>query len=167
MASLEGGLGAVATASGLAAEFLTFAALAGAGDHIVASASLYGGTITQLDVTLRRFGVDTTFVPRRRPGRLRRGDHRQTKLVFAEMVANPSGEIADLAGLAEVAHDAGMPLVVDSTIATPYLCRPIEYGADIVIHSATKFLGGHGTTLGGVVVESGRFDWGNGKLPAR
>src|SRR5918994_1174813 len=146
MASLEGGIGAVATSSGMAAEFITFAALVGAGDHVVASAQLYGGTVTQLDVTLRRFGVETKFV-------------------YTEVVANPSGEVADLAGLAEVAHAAGVPLVVDSTLSTPYLVRPIEHGADIVIHSATKFLGGHGTTLGGVIVESGRFDWGNGKFP--
>ncbi|SHK84343.1 O-acetylhomoserine sulfhydrylase [Pseudonocardia thermophila] len=165
IASLEGGLGAVATASGQAAEFLTFAALAGAGDHIVAAAGLYGGTITQLDVTLRRFGVDTVFVPGGRPEDFAAAITPRTKLVFAEVVSNPSGEVADIAGLAEVAHDAGIPLVVDSTIATPYLCRPIEHGADIVIHSATKFIGGHGTTIGGIVVEAGRFDWGNGKFP--
>ena len=165
MASLEGGLGAVATSSGQAAEFLTFACLAGAGDHIVATAGLYGGTITQLDVTLRRFGVDTTFVAGREPADFAAAMTPATKLVFTEVIANPSGEVADLAGLAEVAHAAGVPLVVDATMATPYLCRPIEHGADIVIHSATKFLGGHGTTLGGVVVESGRFDWGNGHFP--
>jgi O-acetylhomoserine (thiol)-lyase len=166
MASLEGGLGAVATSSGQAAEFLTFAALAGAGDHIVASASLYGGTVTQLDVTLRRFGVETTFVPGAEPDGIAAAITDATKLIFAEVVANPSGEVADLAGLAEVAHAADIPLVVDATTATPYLCRPIEHGADVVIHSATKFLGGHGTTLGGVVVEAGRFDWGNGRFPS-
>ncbi len=163
MASLEGGLGAVATASGQAAEFLTFAALAGAGDHIVAGADLYGGTITQLDVTLRRFGVDTVFVSGGDPARYAAAITPSTKLIFAEVVANPSGAVADIAGLADVAHDAGIPLVLDATTATPYLCRPIEHGADIVIHSATKFLGGHGSTLGGVVIESGRFDWG--RLP--
>lgn len=165
LASLEGGIGAVATASGQAAEFLTFAALAGAGDHIVAAAGLYGGTITQLDVTLRRFGVDTTFVPGGQPADFAAAIRPETRLVFAEVVSNPGGEVADLAGLADVAHAAGLPLVVDATMATPYLCRPIEHGADIVIHSATKFLGGHGTTLGGVVIESGRFDWGNGNFP--
>lgn len=165
LASLEGGIGAVATASGQAAEFLTFAALAGAGDHIVAAAGLYGGTITQLDVTLRRFGVDTTFVPGGDPASFAAAIRPETKLVFVEVVSNPGGEVADLAGLADVAHAAGLPLVVDATMATPYLCRPIEHGADIVIHSATKFLGGHGTTLGGVVIESGRFDWGNGNFP--
>jgi O-acetylhomoserine (thiol)-lyase len=165
IASLEGGLGAVATSSGQAAEFLTFAALAGAGDQIVASAGLYGGTITQLDVTLRRFGVDTRFVRGGDPADYAAAITDRTRLLFAEVVANPSGEVADLAGLAEVAHLAGIPLVVDATTATPYLCRPIEHGADLVLHSATKFLGGHGTTLGGVVVDAGTFDWGNGRFP--
>ncbi len=165
IASLEGGIGAVATASGMAAEFITFAALVGAGDHVVASAQLYGGTVTQLDVTLRRFGVETTFVPGTDPADYAAAIRPETKVVYTEVVANPSGEVADLAGLAEIAHAAGVPLVVDATLSTPYLVRPIEHGADIVIHSATKFLGGHGTTLGGVVVESGRFDWGNGRFP--
>jgi O-acetylhomoserine (thiol)-lyase len=165
LASLEGGLGAVATSSGQAAEFLTFACLAGAGDHIVAAAGLYGGTITQLDVTLRRFGVDTTFVPGSEADAFAAAITPRTKLLFTEVVSNPGGEVADIAALADVAHAAGIPLVVDATLATPYLCRPIEHGADIVIHSATKFLGGHGTTLGGVVIESGRFDWGNGNFP--
>ncbi|WP_419705013.1 O-acetylhomoserine aminocarboxypropyltransferase/cysteine synthase family protein [Promicromonospora sp. NFX87] len=165
IASLEGGIGAVATASGMSAEFITFAALVGSGDHVVASAQLYGGTVTQLDVTLRRFGVETTFVPGTDPADYAAAITPETKVLYTEVVANPSGEVADLEGLAEVAHAAGIPLVVDATLATPYLVRPIEHGADIVIHSATKFLGGHGTTLGGVVVESGRFDWGNGKFP--
>ncbi|WP_425469108.1 O-acetylhomoserine aminocarboxypropyltransferase/cysteine synthase family protein [Pseudonocardia hierapolitana] len=164
LASLEGGLGAVATASGQAAEFLTFASLAGAGDHIVAAAGLYGGTITQLDVTLRRFGVDTTFVAGEAE-EFAAAITDRTKLLFAEVVSNPGGQIADIAALADVAHAAGIPLIIDATLATPYLCRPIEHGADIVIHSATKFLGGHGTTLGGVVIESGRFPWGNGRFP--
>ncbi|MDY0890368.1 O-acetylhomoserine aminocarboxypropyltransferase/cysteine synthase family protein [Frigoribacterium sp. CFBP9030] len=165
IASLEGGLGAVATSSGLSAQFITFASLAGAGDHIVASANLYGGSITQLDVTLRRFGVETTFVQSSDPADYAAAIRPETKLVFVETVANPSGEIADLEGLAEVAHAAGVPLIVDSTISTPYLIRPIEWGADVVIHSATKFLGGHGTTLGGVVVESGRFAWDTERFP--
>ncbi len=165
IASLEGGLGAVATASGQAAEFCTFAALAGSGDSIVSSASLYGGTVTQLDVTLRRFGVDTTFVQSDNPADYAAAIKPNTKALFAEVVSNPSSQVADIAGLAAVAHDAGIPLVVDATTVTPYLCRPIEYGADIVIHSATKFLGGHGTTLGGVIVDAGTFNWGNGKFP--
>ena len=165
IASLEGGLGAVATASGLGAEFITFASLAGAGDHIVSAASLYGGSVTQLDVTLRRFGVDTTFVTGTDPADYAAAITDRTKLIFVESITNPSGDIADLEGLAEVAHAHHLPLIVDSTVATPYLNRPIEWGADVVIHSATKFLGGHGTTLGGVVVESGRFHWANERFP--
>ncbi|MCP2030231.1 O-acetylhomoserine (thiol)-lyase [Okibacterium sp. HSC-33S16] len=165
VASLEGGLGAVATASGLSAQYITFASLVGSGDHIVASANLYGGSITQLDVTLRRFGVETTFVQSANAEDYAAAITDKTKLIFAETVANPSGEIADIEALADVAHAHGIPLVIDSTIATPYLNRPIEWGADIVTHSATKFLGGHGTTLGGVVVESGRFDWHSDKFP--
>ena len=165
IASLEGGIGAVATASGMSAEFLVFAALAQSGDHIVASSQLYGGTVTQLDVTLRRFGIDTTFVDGTDPADFEAALRPETRAVYTELIANPSSEIADLEGLARVAHGAGIPLIVDATLNTPYLCRPIEHGADIVIHSATKFLGGHGTTLGGVIVESGRFDWGNGKFP--
>ncbi|KQX07500.1 MULTISPECIES: O-acetylhomoserine aminocarboxypropyltransferase/cysteine synthase family protein [unclassified Leifsonia] len=165
VASLEGGLGAVATASGLSAQYITFASLVGAGDHIVASANLYGGSITQLDVTLRRFGVETTFVQSSDPADYAAAITDKTKVLFAETIANPSGEIADLEGLADVAHAHGIPFIVDSTIATPYLNRPIEWGADVVTHSATKFLGGHGTTLGGVVVESGRFSWHSEKFP--
>ena len=165
VASLEGGLGAVATASGLSAQFITFASLAGAGDHIVAAASLYGGSITQLDVTLRRFGVTTTFVNSSDPADYAAAITDKTKLIFAEIVSNPSGQVADLEGLADVAHAANIPLIIDSTLATPYLSRPIEWGADVVVHSATKFLGGAGTTLGGVVVESGRFHWANEHFP--
>jgi O-acetylhomoserine (thiol)-lyase len=165
VASLEGGLGAVATASGLSAQFLTFASLAGAGDHIVASANLYGGSVTQLDVTLRRFGVNTTFVRSADPADYAAAITENTKLIFVETIANPSGEIADLEGLADVAHAHGLPLIVDSTISTPFLNRPIEWGADVVVHSATKFLGGHGTHLGGVVVESGRFEWSGERFP--
>ena len=165
LASLEGGIGAVATASGMSAEFITFAALVGAGDHVVASAQLYGGTVTQLDVTLRRFGVETTFVPSSDPADYAAAIRPETKVVYVEMIGNPSGEIADIEDLAAVAHEAGVPLVVDATLATPYLARPLEHGADIVIHSVTKFLGGHGTTLGGIVIEKGTFDWGNGRFP--
>ena len=165
LASLEGGIGAVTTASGMSAEFITFAALVGHGDHVVASGQLYGGTVTQLDVTLRRFGVETTFVPSSDPADYAAAIRPETKVLYVETIGNPSGEIADIEGLAEVAHAAGIPLVVDSTLATPYLARPLEHGADIVIHSVTKFLGGHGTTLGGVVIEKGTFDWGNGKFP--
>jgi O-acetylhomoserine (thiol)-lyase len=165
MASLEGGIGAVATSSGQGAELLVFTALAGAGDHFVASAALYGGTHTLLDVSLRRLGIDTTFVPPDDPSAFEAAIRPETKAVYTEIVANPSGVVADLAALADLAHRHGLPLVVDSTLATPYLCRPFEHGADIVVHSATKFIGGHGTSIGGVVVESGRFPWDNGRFP--
>ena len=165
VASLEGAIGGVATSSGQAAELLTFTALAGAGDHIIASAQLYGGTRTLLDVSLRRLGIDTTFVRSDEPDAYAAEVRPNTKAIYTEVVGNPSGSIADLAGLAEVAHAADLPLIVDSTMATPYLCRPIEHGADIVLHSATKFIGGHGTSLGGIVVESGRFPWDSGRFP--
>ena len=165
LASLEGGIGAVATASGQSAEFLTIAALCEAGDHVVSSAQLYGGTRTLLEGTFARFGITTTFVAGDSPTDFAAALQPRTKLIYTEVVANPSGAVADLEGLADVAHTARIPLVVDSTVATPYLCRPLDWGADIVVHSATKFLGGHGTSLGGVVVESGRFDWGNGNFP--
>jgi len=165
MASLEGGIGAVATSSGQAAEFITAAGLCDAGDHIVSSSSLYGGTVTQFDVTLRRLGIDTTFVPVDQPEAFATAITPSTKFLFTEMVSNPAGTVADIERLADIAHAHQIPLVVDATTVTPYLCRPMEWGADIVVHSATKFLGGHGTSLGGVVAESGRFDWGSGKFP--
>ena len=165
MASLEGGIGAVATSSGMAAELLTFTSLAGAGDHIVASAALYGGTHTLLDVSLRRLGIDTTFVPADDPDAFGRAIRPETKAIYTEIIANPSGTVADLAALGETAHAEGIPLVVDSTLATPHLCRPFEHGADVVVHSATKFIGGHGTSIGGVIVERGTFDWSNGRFP--
>jgi O-acetylhomoserine (thiol)-lyase len=165
MASLEGGIGAVATASGQAAEMLVFTAVASAADHIVASAGLYGGTHTLLDVSLRRLGIETTFVAPDDPAGFVAAARRETKAFYTEIIANPSGVVADLEALADAAHSLGVPLIVDSTLATPHLCRPFEYGADVVLHSATKFIGGHGTSMGGVVVESGRFDWANGNFP--
>ncbi len=166
VASLEGGIGAVATASGQAAETLLLTQLANAGDHIVASSALYGGTYTLMDVTLRRLGIETTFVapddPQAFADAIQPG---RTKLLYTEIIANPAGTVADLEALAAAAHEAGIPLVVDSTLASPYLCRPLDFGADIVIHSATKFLGGHGTSIGGVIVDSGRFPWDNGNFP--
>jgi O-acetylhomoserine (thiol)-lyase len=165
MASLEGGIGAVATSSGQAAEFLAITALAGAGDEIVAASSLYGGTYTLFDVTLRRLGIATSFVPADDPAAFAAAITPKTKALYTETIANPSGAVADLAALAEVAHNHNIPLVVDSTFATPWLCRPMEFGADIVIHSATKFIGGHGTSIGGVIVEAGTFDWGSGRFP--
>jgi O-acetylhomoserine (thiol)-lyase len=166
VASLEGGIGAVATSSGQAAETLLFTSLCDAGDHVVASSALYGGTYTLLNVTLRRLGIDTTFVPPDDPdafaAAIRPG---QTKLLYTEIVANPAGTVADLERLGAAAHAAGVPLAVDATLATPYLCRPLDFGADIVLHSATKFLAGHGTSIGGVIVDSGRFPWDNGNFP--
>ena len=159
IASLEGGLGAIGTASGQSAEFLTLASLAGAGDHIVSSAQLYGGTRTLMEVTLGRFGVETTFLASPEPDEVAAAIGPTTRAVYVEIVANPSGMIPDLEGLADVAHSNDIPLIVDSTMATPYLCRPIEFGADIVLHSVTKFIGGHGTSLGGAIVESGTFPW--------
>ncbi|MCP5028582.1 MAG: O-acetylhomoserine aminocarboxypropyltransferase/cysteine synthase [Actinomycetia bacterium] len=165
MASLEGGIGAVACASGQAAEFLTVTALCDSGDHLVASPALYGGTITQFDVTLRRLGIDTTFAADPSPEAMGVAITDRTKLLYTEVIGNPTGAIADIETLAELAHANDIPLVIDSTFASPYLCRPMEHGADIVIHSATKFIGGHGTSIGGVIVESGRFPWDNGKFP--
>ncbi|MEM7275440.1 MAG: O-acetylhomoserine aminocarboxypropyltransferase/cysteine synthase family protein, partial [Actinomycetota bacterium] len=159
MASLEGGIGSVATASGQAAEFLALTTLCGAGDHIVAAAGLYGGTYALLATTLGRLGIATDFVPNDDPAAFAAAIRPETKLLYTEIIGNPSGSVADLEALADVAHANGIPLVVDATFATPYLCRPIEFGADIVLHSATKFIGGHGTSIGGVVTEAGTFDW--------
>ena len=165
VASLEGGVGALATGSGQAAQFLTIVSLMNAGDQLVASKTLYGGTITQFDVTLRRLGIDTVFVDPDDPEAFARAITPRTRAVYAETVANPKINVVDLEALATVAHEHGLPLVIDNTFATPYLCRPIEWGADIVVHSATKFIGGHGTSIGGVIVDSGRFKWDNGKFP--
>ena len=165
MASLEAGLGAIGFSSGLAAQLCTVLALAEAGDHLVCTQNVYGGTVTQLTVTVKRMGIATTFVDAEDLDAVRAAILPETKLIFVETVGNPSGVVANIRGLAELAHDAGVPLVVDNTFATPYLCRPIELGADVVLHSATKFINGHGTSIGGVVVESGKFPWGNGRFP--
>ena len=164
MASLEGGIGAVATASGQAAEFLTATALAGSGDNLVSASSLYGGTHTMFSTTLGRLGVEARFVDGDDPEAFAARVDDRTRFLYTEIIGNPSGSVADLKALGEVAAAHQLPLVVDSTFATPYLCRPFEHGADIVVHSATKFIGGHGTSIGGVVVESGRFDWGSGRF---
>ncbi len=165
IASLEGGLGAVATASGLSAQLMAVLSLAEAGDHIVAGASLYGGTITQFTVTLKRMGIACTLVPGDDPVAFAAAMQDNTRLLFCETIGNPRGNIADLEALAKVAHAHGVPLVVDNTFATPALCRPFEFGADVITHSATKFLGGHGTVIAGAIVESGTFPWGAGKHP--
>ena len=159
VSALEGGVGAVATASGQAALHLTIATLLNAGDHTVASRSLYGGTHNLLEYTLPRFGISTTFVDPRSPAAFAAAIGDSTRLVFGEILGNPGLEVLDVPRVAEVAHAARLPLVVDSTFATPYLCKPIALGADIVVHSATKFLSGHGIVIGGVVVDGGTFDW--------
>jgi O-acetylhomoserine (thiol)-lyase len=166
VASLEGGTAAVAAASGHAAQVLAFFTLMSPGDHFVASRFLYGGSITQFSHTFPRLGWHGTFVDPNDLDDVRRAITPATKLIFTESLANPGGVIVDLEALAEVAHEAGIPLVVDNTLATPYLWRPFEWGADVVVHSMTKFLSGHGTSLGGIVVESGKFDWAaSGKFP--
>ena len=165
MASLEGGIGALATASGQAAQLLAISSLCQTGDDIVSSATLYGGTYTQFDTTFRRFGYNTIFVDPDNLDNFRNAITDKTKVIYVETVANPRMNVIDIEGVAKIAHEAGIPLMIDNTFATPYLCRPIEFGADIVVHSATKFIGGHGTSIGGVIVDSGKFDWTNGKFP--
>jgi O-acetylhomoserine (thiol)-lyase len=160
IASLEGGLGAVATASGLAAQLTAILSLAQAGDHLVASASLYGGTVTQFTVTLKRMGIECTLVPGDELASVRAAIRPNTVALYTETIGNPAGNVADIAAWAALAHEHGVPLIVDNTFATPVLCRPLEWGADIVVQSATKFLSGHGTVIGGVLVESGKFPWG-------
>jgi O-acetylhomoserine (thiol)-lyase len=166
LAALEGGVGAICTASGQAALHLAIATLMGAGGHIVAAASLYGGSINLLKLTLPRFGIATSFVDPRDPAAFRAAVRPETRLVFAEVIGNPGLEVLDLPAVAAAAHEAGLPLLVDATFATPYLCRPLEHGADIVMHSATKWLGGHGVAIGGALVDGGSFDWKrSGKFP--
>lgn len=165
IASLEGGIGALALASGQAAQFLTVSSLCQSGDHLVSASTLYGGTYTQFDTTFRRLGFETTFVDPDNPDNFREAITAKTKLVYIETIGNPRMNIVDIEAVAKVAHDAGLPLVVDNTFASPYLCRPIEHGADLVVHSATKFIGGHGTSIGGLIIDSGKFDWNNGKFP--
>jgi O-acetylhomoserine (thiol)-lyase len=165
VAALEGGRAAIAAASGMAAEMVAMLTLCRQGDHIVAASTLYGGTYSQFAVTFERFGISCTFVEPDDPGNFRRALQPNTRALFAETIANPRLNVLDIAAVAAIAREHGVPLVVDNTLASPYLCRPIDHGADIVVHSATKYLGGHGTTLGGVVVESGRFPWDNGRFP--
>ncbi len=165
IASLEGGLGGLATASGKSAQLVALLTIAREGDHVVSSNALYGGTFTQFNVTLRRMGIDVTFVDFSDPEQVEKSITENTKAVFAETIGNPGCDILDIARYAEMAHRHGVPLMVDNTFATPYLCRPIEHGADIVIHSATKFIGGHGAVIAGAIVESGTFPYDNGKFP--
>src|SRR5258707_7350866 len=165
VAALEGGRAAVATATGQAAEMTAILTLAEAGDHIVPASTLYGGTYTLLEVNLRKLGIDTTFVSPDDPENFRRALKKNTKIVYAETLGNPLINIVDIEAIAKIAREAGIPLMIDNTVPSPYLCRPFEWGADIVVHSATKYIGGHGTTMGGLIVESGKFPWDNGKFP--
>src|SRR5216684_6982323 len=156
MASLEGGIGALATGSGQSAQFLAIASLLDSGDQIVSSSTLYGGTVTQFDVSFRRLGIDTVFVDPDKPQNFRKAITPKTRLLYAETISNPRMNVLDIEAVAKIAHNANVPLMIDNTFASPYLCRPIEHGADIVVHSATKFIGGHGTSIGGVIVDSGK-----------
>ena len=165
VAALEGGRAAVATASGMAAEALALTTLLQAGDHVVAAGALYGGSVTMLAVNLKKFGIETSFVDATDPDAFAAAIRPNTRALFAETLGNPSMVVLDIKAIADVAHAHGLPLVVDNTVPSPFLCNPIRFGADIVVHSATKYLAGHGTTLGGVVVESGTFPWDNGKFP--
>ncbi len=165
VASLENGVAALATSSGQAAQFLTLATIGRPGDHFVAASTLYGGTFTQLDVTMRRLGFDFTFVEPDDPDNFRKAITPKTRGIYGETISNPRNNILDLEAIAGIAHDAGVPFIVDNTFATPYVTRPIDYGADVVVHSLTKFMGGHGTSIGGIIVDSGKFPWNNGKFP--
>ena len=166
IAALEGGTGAICTASGMSALFVAFITLCSAGDHIVSAAQIYGSTATLLRHTLKRFNIECTFIPINNPEALNGAIQENTKLVFCESIGNPGLEVSDLPNISTIAHEHGLPLVVDATFATPSLCRPLDFGADIVVHSVTKWMGGHGVAVGGVIVDGGAFDWGlKGKHP--
>src|SRR5271165_4758780 len=165
VASLEGGIAGLATSSGQAAQFLAISGLVGQGQEVVSASTLYGGTYTQFDVSFRRIGINVKFVEPDDPENFRKAITPQTRALYGETIANPRMNVLDIEKVAAIAHEAGVPLVIDNTMASPYLCRPIEHGADIVVHSATKFLGGHGTSIGGIIVDSGKFPWSD-KYPA-
>jgi len=165
VAALEGGRAAVASASGMAAEAMALMTILQQGDHVVAAGALYGGTVTMLAVNLKKFGIETTFVDATRADAFAAAIRPNTRAIFAESLGNPSLVVLDIRAVADVAHAHDIPLVIDNTVPSPFLCNPIRFGADIVVHSATKYLGGHGTTLAGVLVESGKFPWDNGKFP--
>jgi O-acetylhomoserine (thiol)-lyase len=165
IAALEGGRAAVASASGMAAEAMALMTILQSGDHVVAAGALYGGSVTMLAVSLKKFGIETTFVDATRADAFAAAMRPNTRAVFAESLGNPSLVVLDIAAIAVVAHAHGVPLIVDNTVPSPFLCNPLKLGADIVVHSATKYLAGHGTTLGGVVIEAGKFPWDNGKFP--
>ena len=165
VASLENGAAALALSSGQAAQFLALTTIAAPGDQIVSASTLYGGTFTQFDVTMRRLGYDFVFVEPDDPENFRKAITPKTKLLYGETISNPRSNVLDIEVVAKIAHDHGIPLVIDNTFATPYVCRPIDYGADVVVHSLTKFMGGHGTSIGGMIVDSGKFPWNNGNFP--
>ena len=165
VAALEGGRAGLASASGMASEAMALMTILQQGDHVVAAGALYGGSVTMLAVSLKRFGIETSFVDATKPEAFAAAMRPNTRAVFAESLGNPSLTVLDIAAVAEVAHAHGVPLIVDNTVPSPFLCNPLRHGADIVVHSATKYLGGHGTTLAGVLVEGGRFPWDNGKFP--
>jgi O-acetylhomoserine (thiol)-lyase len=169
VAALEGGRAAIASASGMAAEAMALMTLLQAGDHVVAAGALYGGTVSMLAVNLKKLGIETTFVDATSPAAFAAAMRPNTRAVFAESLGNPSLQVLDIQAVADLAHEHGVPLIVDNTVPSPFLCNPLRFGADIVVHSATKYLAGHGTTLGGVIVESGqphgKFSWANGKFP--
>ena len=165
MAALEGGRAALAVSSGLAAQMTALLTLLSTGDEIVSASTLYGGTYSQFEVNFRRMGINTTFVDPDDPENFRKAINDKTRMVYLETIGNPLGNLVDIRAVANIAHEHDLPLMVDNTFASPYLCRPFEHGADIVVHSATKFICGHGTSIGGVIVESGRFPWDNGKFP--
>lgn len=165
VAALEGGRAGLASSSGMASEAMALMTILQQGDHVVAAGALYGGSVTMLSISLKRFGITTTFVDATKPEDFAAAMRPNTRAVFAESLGNPSLTVLDIAAVAEVTHSHGVPLIVDNTVPSPFLCNPLAHGADIVVHSATKYLGGHGTTLGGVLVESGRFPWDNGKFP--
>lgn len=165
IASLEGGVAALALSSGQAAQFVALTSLCESGDEIVAASTLYGGTYTQFDVSFRRLGIQVKFVDPDDPENFRKAITPKTKAIYGETISNPRGNILDIAAVAKIAHEKNIPLVIDNTFATPYLCRPIEHGADIVVHSLTKFMGGHGTSIGGAIVDSGLFPWEKGNFP--
>jgi O-acetylhomoserine (thiol)-lyase len=165
VASLENGVAGLATASGQAAQFLALSSLMGVGDEMVAASTLYGGTYTQFDVSFRRMGINTTFVEPDDPENFRRAITPKTRCLYGETISNPRGNVLDIEKVAAIAHEHNIPLVIDNTFASPYLCRPIDYGADIVVHSLTKFMGGHGNSIGGMIVDSGKFPWEKGQFP--
>jgi O-acetylhomoserine (thiol)-lyase len=165
VASLENGAAGLAMSSGQAAQFIALSSLLETGDHFVSARTLYGGTFTQFDVSFRKFGYDVTFVEPDDPENFRKAIKPNTKCLYGETISNPRGNVLDIEAVAKIAHEHNLPLVIDNTFATPYVCRPIDYGADIVVHSLTKFMGGHGNSIGGMIVDAGKFDWTNSKHP--